>query len=452
MERKLLIALCVFLLLASGCRKFFDVRPNTGAINPVTVKDFEEMLNTDSLALCNYILADFMSDDVRLEDAHLAVDVASPYVRSYLWNAEIWKPGEQDFMYNASYTRILQMNIVLDRIGRTTGDEKQKSIIRAQAQINRAWYYLQLASLYGPDYRETTAAADLAVPLVLHPDASVQPARATVKQVYDQVLQDLTAAVATPDLPGMGQDVVHPGKAAGYALLARTYLYMARYPDALAAAQAALNINSSLLKYQQDYAGPVSLLDLSKNPETLLARLCVDYDFIRIRQFMFHINPSLYAVLDSNDIRLLNCFGEGGPYINGASINALAFNYSLGVPEVMLIKAECLARQGDEDGALALVNELRKNRQITYDPVNNTTDVLTTVLEERRRELYYHGGLRLFDLKRLNRDDRFAQTLQRFADDGTTVRATLPPNSPRYLMPFSPVIIANNPAIIQNPR
>ncbi|MGF6849348.1 hypothetical protein QFZ51_004583 [Chitinophaga sp. W3I9] len=142
----------------------------------------------------------------------------------------------------------------------------------------------------------------------------------------------------------------------------------------------------------------------------------------------------------------------GGLYINGLAFSGTAYDYSLGVPEVMLIKAECLARQQDAAGALALVNELRKNRLVTYAPLNSSTDVLTTVLEERRRELFYHGGLRLFDLKRLNRDSRFAQTLQRFADNGTTLKATLTANSPRYLMPFSPLIIANNPAIIQNPR
>lgn len=445
-------ALCVLLFLSPGCKKFFDVRPSTTSINPTTIRDFEEMLNSDSLALCNYLLADFMSDDVRLEDAHLSADAVSSYTRSYLWEQTIWKPGESDFMYNASYTRILQMNIVLERIGRSTGSEQQKSVIRAQAQINRAWYYLQLASFYGADYQAATAATDLAVPLVLLPDASEQPVRASVQQVYDQIIRDLTAAVATPDLPGMGQDVMHPGKAAGYALLARIYLNMAKYPDALNAAQSALTINSQLLKYNRDYVVPSSLLDLSKNPEILLARLCVDYDFYSIRHTAFRISPTLHTALDSNDVRLFSNFADGGLYINGANFNAVVFDYSLGVPEVMLIKAECLARQEDAAGALALVNELRKNRLITYDPLNSSTDVLTTVLQERRRELFCHGGLRLFDLKRLNRDDRFAQTLQRFADNGTTLKATLTANSPRYLMPFSPIIIANNPAIIQNPR
>jgi tetratricopeptide (TPR) repeat protein len=448
----LLVAVSALLFLHAGCKKFLDVRPNTTSTNPTTIGDFEEILNNDSLALCNYLLADFMSDDVQLENAHLSADAVSSYTQSYLWGAAIWKPGEPDLMYNSSYTRILQMNIILDRIGRTTGTEQQKSVIRAQAQINRAWYYLQLASIYGADYQAATAATDLAVPLVLLPDAGAQPVRATVQQAYNQVLADLSAAVATPGLPGMGQDVVHPGKAAGYALLARVYLNMAQYPDALSAAQAALAINNKLLKYDGDYIAPSSILDLSKNPETLLARLCLDYSFYSIRNTAFLISPTLRAVLDSNDRRLLSNFGPGNIYINGSAFNAMAFNYSLGVPEVMLIKAECLARQGDGAGALDVVNELRKNRLITYTPLGSTANIMNTVLQEKRRELCYHGGLRLFDLKRLNRDNGYAQTLQRVADNGTTVVSTLPANSPRYLLPFSPVIIANNPSIIQNPR
>jgi starch-binding outer membrane protein, SusD/RagB family len=445
------VAALIILLLSTGCKKFLNVRPSTTAVNPTTVSDFQQMLNTDSLALCSFTIADISSDDVRLTDAMVAGQPGISYTNAWLWASTIWNPGDQDFMYNSTYARILQMNIILSKIDAAQDSAGQKDIVRAQAQINRAWYYLQLANLYGWDYQATTAASDLAVPLVLSPDANALPSRATVQQVYDQVLQDLLAAVAAPGLPGMGATIVQPGRAAGFGLLATTYLYMGNYQQAEAAADSALAIHNTLWNYNTSYFKPNNLLDLSQNPEILLGRLCMDYNFYAIYTGPFYISPTLDSLLGSNDTRFTKNFNSGGDYTisNG---QYLIFNYSITTPAVLLIKAECMARRGDSTDAIGLLNQLRQNRLINYTPLAGNVDVLTEVLNERRRELFYHGGSRLFDLKRLNRDSQFAQTLQRVADDGVTVVATLAPGSPRYLMPFAPIIVANNPNIVQNAR
>ncbi len=73
----------VFLLL-TGCSKFLDVRPSTNIVNPTTVSDFEEMLNNDSIALCNFVLADVMTDDVGMSDGMLAADKSAYFAHAYL--------------------------------------------------------------------------------------------------------------------------------------------------------------------------------------------------------------------------------------------------------------------------------------------------------------------------------------------------------------------------------
>jgi tetratricopeptide (TPR) repeat protein len=453
MKRSFLYSFCFLLILSGGCKKFLDVRPDTTSVNPTTINDFEEILNSDSLALCDFFLADLVSDDVRMTDITLSQDTTSFYSRAYLWGANIWNPGDEDVTYNSTYSRILQMNIILAKIDASNGSDQRKNIVRAQAQINRAWYYLQLVNLYGLDYQSATASNDLAVPLILLPNANQLPARTTVQRVYDQILQDLTAAAASVGLPSMGQTIVQPGKASAYGLLAKTYLYMGNYPQALNAADTALSIKNTLLDYNSNYLMPASLIDLSKNPEVLLGKLCIDHGFTNKYFNGICIGTTLRALLDSNDTRLLNNFNNDTLYnINVTLSYQQVFNYSVTVPEVLLIKAECLARQGDAAGAISLLNQLRQNRLVQYTPLDNNIDALTAVLEERRRELFYHGGSRLFDLKRLNRAGVFTQALQRIADDHTSVLATLPLNSPRYLMQFSPIIVANNPQIIQNPR
>lgn len=127
-------------------------------------------------------------------------------------------------------------------------------------------------------------------------------------------------------------------------------------------------------------------------------------------------------------------------------------NYNIGVPEMMLIKAEALARKNDSQ-ALDILNELRKYRFTEEDYTMLTKDadksLLDIVLEERRRELVL-SGLRWFDMKRLVNEGIYTKTLTRTTPDGTV--HTLAPGSNRYLFPIPQSIINKNSNIVQNPR
>lgn len=58
--------------------------------------------------------------------------------------------------------------------------------------------------------------------------------------------------------------------------------------------------------------------------------------------------------------------------------------------DALLMKAECLARTGDNSGALAIVNEIREKRKA---PLLSNLDLLD-ILDERGRELYWEGHRR----------------------------------------------------------
>jgi hypothetical protein len=116
-----------------------------------------------------------------------------------------------------------------------------------------------------------------------------------------------------------------------------------------------------------------------------------------------------------------------------------------------LIRAECYARAGNISSAMSDLNTLLKTRWVsgTYTDMTATTadEALGKVLIERRKELLMRGQ-RWTDLRRLNKDSRFAVTLQRVIN-GTTY--TLPPNDLRYtlLIPYNVIQISG---IQQNPR
>lgn len=469
----------IITIAASGCKKFLDVRTDSNvAVVPRTTADYGEILNNSQLATPDYLVADIATDDIMIANSTVTSNPASYYIGAYSWAPVVWQPTDADPMYNNSYRMILQTNLIIDHIDHASGGTSaQRHIIKAQAEINRAYYYFQLVNLYGTVYQSATAATDLAVPLSLHVDASAYPPRATVQQIYNQILQDLQDAENTAELPDFGVDVIHPGMAAAHALLARVYLFMGNYTSALNEANAALAIRSTLLDYNSfSFASgsdpskgvngkPVALTDQAQNPEMLLTRINTITDFYT-RFSSPYIGPTLQALFDqSNDLRFIYNFSS--VYSNPAkkyipayflyNNSQLVFNYSIGVSEILLVKAECLARQGDAATALSALNTLRKMRYRTGAAgvilsTSNADIVLKYTLEERRRELFLHGGLRLFDLKRLNLDNRFKVDIQRTSEVNGSVTATLPAGSPRYLFPFAPTTIANNANIIQNPR
>lgn len=458
------LAICSIWSL-SACKKFLTVAPASTNVNPVSIKDFQEMLNSDSLSSCHYFLFDVMSDDLTMTDAQLAA-TSNYYQRSYIWQSQIWNPSDADDAYNSSYTRILQMNIILDRVNsapiNADNTEQNKNLVISQALINRAWYYLQLVNAYGPAYDKNTATTDLAVPLVTTANNTTLLPRATVAQVYNQIITDLKTAVSNPNLTSKGVDIIHPGKASGYALLARAYLYQGDYTNASLYADSVLATQNTLLSYSStSYVKLTQLANLASNPETLLGRVTTDLAFYSFYTSAIMPSSTLTSTLTTSDLRFSKVFSSASRYSPPTYYivdnNSMIFDNSVAVPEVMLIKAECLARAGNAADAGALITRLRKARlsdyafsieNRTYTPAN----ILGYVLDERRRELFYHGGLRLFDLKRLNKEAALQKDITRVSTSTGNVIATLPAGSPRYLVPFSPTVIAANPNIIQNPR
>ena len=79
--------------------------------------------------------------------------------------------------------------------------------------------------------------------------------------------------------------------------------------------------------------------------------------------------------------------------------------------------------------------------------VTDADELLRIILQERRKELLFRS-LRWTDLRRLNKDSRFAVTLTRKLNNDTY---TLPPNDARYVLPIPQQEIEES-GIQQNPR
>jgi tetratricopeptide (TPR) repeat protein len=127
-------------------------------------------------------------------------------------------------------------------------------IARGQALFIRGLVYFELVKFFGLPYSDGNAASNPGVPLVLEPTSGIDDgsfvARSTVQQVYQQVVTDLTTAAGLLS-PTDGE---FANSVAAYAVLARAYLQMGDYANALTATNNALSEASGNYAILPDYA------------------------------------------------------------------------------------------------------------------------------------------------------------------------------------------------------
>ena len=451
--------------MLTGCNDYLDIKPKGEKI-PTTVSDYETLLNYESVQKVSDTYPAYLTDDVFLPD--VAEGTATPGLNSvdqsirnlYLFKKEVFGDAQDDGFWFASYNRIYYYNTVIDNIMDADGsDEQQKLSIRAEALISRALEYLYLVNGYAKYYDVRTAESDPGVPLILDEDISKKNlVRASVKDVYAQIQSDLQTAL--PNLPMQAKgNAFRASKAAGYGVLAKMYLYMGNYAEALKAANAVLEMNNSLLdlkKYAvvkaQSSIGRTNVPQDIDNPENI---------YIKFAPYVYGLSSKVFgsdeliSLFSEDDMRLQVYFTKNfrniptDKYVWAPYLRA---NLAVSSPEIYLIAAECEAREGSIERAIALINKLRDNR------IKNNTDIVATdrndalqkVLEERRRELAMSGMVRYIDLKRLNQESQFAKTVTHVTGEGTF---SLEPNSPLYVLPIpAKVMRFNKNSMQQNER
>ena len=451
--------------MLTGCNDYLDIKPKGEKI-PTTVSDYETLLNYESVQKVSDTYPAYLTDDVFLPD--VAEGTATPGLNSvdqsirnlYLFKKEVFGDAQDDGFWFASYNRIYYYNTVIDNIMNADGsDEQQKLSIRAEALISRALEYLYLVNGYAKYYDVRTAESDPGVPLILDEDISKKNlVRASVKDVYAQIQSDLQTAL--PNLPMQAKgNAFRASKAAGYGVLAKMYLYMGNYAEALKAANEVLEINNSLLDLKK-YAvvkakssiGRTNVPQDIDNPENI---------YIKFAPYVYGLSSKVFgsdeliSLFSEDDMRLQVYFTKNfrniptDKYVWAPYLRA---NLAVSSPEIYLIAAECEAREGSIERAIALINKLRDNR------IKNNTDIVATdrndalqkVLEERRRELAMSGMVRYIDLKRLNQESQFAKTVTHVTGEGTF---SLEPNSPLYVLPIpAKVMRFNKNSMKQNER
>lgn len=460
MRNKIYLLLLCFAGCFISCDSFLDIQPK-GIVIPKNYEDYEKLINYAQLLKASDSYPNFMTDDVYLpDDGDINFNgLEVPNRNLYTFQAEIFGDAETDGLWEYSYNRIYYYNTIIEDVMNVEDAtlEKKRSL-RAEALLGRAFEYLTLVNAYANHYDKNTAATDPGIPLML--DKNINKSnleRATVQQVYDQILTDLdTAALYLPDKQ---KTAYRASKPVGLGMLARMYLYMGEYKEALKYAKLSLEENSSLLDLKnysvvdpEQSIGRIDVPDGADNPENI---------YIRLAPWTFGFSGTafgsdeLVALYDhDNDMRFKLFFSNyawGVNYDNYLWLPYIYANMAMSVPEVILIAAECEARVGSKEQAMLYLDQLLDKRIVGYQAQNAATneEALDKVLTERRKEMCMLGCSRVIDLKRLNREARYAKTITHVANGQTY---TLEANSPKYIFPIPPKVLSFNPNMVPNGR
>ena len=174
--------------------------------------------------------------------------------------------------------------------------------IIGQALLIRAMCHFDQCRAYAQPYNYTADASHLGVPILLRtPGANDTPSRATVREVYAQVLADLKQA-STLLTDEMATDYHYGSLQAVRCMFSRVYLYMEDWENALRYAK--LAIGTQQLAKGDDYLGMFD--NLTKQGEAIF-RLSGDKMSGYLKSFYENSclpADTLLSLYDKDDIRL----------------------------------------------------------------------------------------------------------------------------------------------------
>lgn len=451
-----IITILLFAFSMASCRKYVEDVPVQGQRVLVYTDDYRALMdNRDKQEVGLGSAPQLSCDDLDMADTALASYFGSDAIRLaiYTWAKPFLQVDQQDYDWNYLYTAMYVYNVVINGVLDSKGGNMAlKNDLLGEALIQRAFNYFILVNMYARQYDASTAAKDPGVPVLLKPELFVDLTRASVQATYDRILADIRQAI--PLLPNVQQINSRAGKAAAYALLSKVYLNMRDFTNAAAYADSTLAISGSLYDYNTAVASTPYVFPTQFNdPQVILRKVP------RQLSGTPQLSQSLLDLLGTKDLRYALFVRTGNTFYPAFSgMGFWSRDYygdgsavGLTVNETWLIKAECLARSGKKDEAIAMLNTLRKLRFRPADYADLTAatadDALRLVIDERRRE-FFGAGLRWFDQRRLDKDPLFAKPMVRILKGNTY---TLAPGSNGFVFPLAPILISQNPEMKQNP-
>ncbi|NML19246.1 RagB/SusD family nutrient uptake outer membrane protein [Pseudoflavitalea sp. G-6-1-2] len=465
-----LLALTIAASLTSCKKDFIELNPPTSVDPAVALRSEADARNAMSGAYAGLrgvgfygralmIYGDLLGDNIYQHVNNSNRYTAFNNLNYTVANADILSTWTQ------GYNVILRANNIINCALPSSPTMDQ---IRGEALAVRALSYFSLVRYYARPYTDNPA--NPGVPLVVKYDAFAKPGRATVEEVYTQIVTDLNTAftlMTAPNTnsPASAKNSSQFTKYGAKALLAKVYLTMGKMPEALVAAKDVIDNSGYKTLSASDIVGYWSnssfRTDLTETLFEVSADAVSNNSFDGLSYIYsqngnygdFVVNDAFYAIFSANDARRQLMPVVARPKPNGVAVPTVdkfpviqgdvSDTKVLRMSEMYLIAAE--ASVGVDDiQAQTYVNYITSRRNA--DPILSTgAALLEDILTERRKELAFEGD-RFMDLQRLKRN------IDRGANFPTSVR-NIPYSNFRRLFPIPQTELDANPTLRpqQNP-
>ncbi|MDR1344436.1 MAG: RagB/SusD family nutrient uptake outer membrane protein [Tannerellaceae bacterium] len=351
--------------------------------------------------------------------------------------------------WECTYQMINKINVVIEGL-RTAAEENTLTAAQAadgEAEIRflRALGLHELLVFFSMPYGATPDASHYGVPVSLEPintvekvAAAKEAGRLSVKQTYDQILEDLEYAEANLVDTRSGNDkIVRATKGAAIAAKARIYQHMGDWNKVISESakivSAAAPFTSPIGGYQLTARPDGVFANNSSNTESLFSIENSDTDNPTTNGCLYQmyygrslvcvspiiINASFWLESDIRREQLIelgNRYGSKDAYWSTKYRSSLFADYApvIRYAEALLNYAEAEARvNGVTQKAVDLLNAVRNravtdaSKQFTITSFANADALVTAILQERRIE-FLAEGRRWPDIHRLTYDQKFA--------------------------------------------
>lgn len=450
---KFILLLPVFILLMS-CDTL-EYKPKDQLTDDV-VGESAEMLaditdgNYSTLRARNYLRNRHFTQEMTSDDIVLVKSTGDNLMLTYAFEHHVDHDRARE-LWETAYRGLYPINQVIESIDDDASEDKLQ--LKGENLFLRALMHFDLVRIFGRPYSQDPE-NNLGVIIRDNTDIDALPPRSTVKETYEFMVNDLLKAA---ELMTVGKSSIYASKEAAMALLARIYLYMGDYNNAIKYADEVINSGRYELVSTDQFGDYFTILP-ENNPETIFAIKLLESENMGKGSIgsMYHAIDGgwgeIYAskpyreliyenenderinfitpdfVYDEDGNKIPDSSEESGyrvskrndyskyyidKYTREGGVPLLSSPVVLRLAEMYLIKAEAFAKTSREEEAIEMVNIIREragltgNQLFSISDLNGYDTVLDVVLAEKRLELAWEGH-RSYDLfnndRPVNRD------------------------------------------------
>jgi hypothetical protein len=451
------------LFYASCSKSYLELTPQQSVSDEKALLNFEDLNSTitgiyNQISLSPYYgrymfaIPDVMADDVKQ-------NAQANRIRDYAEHVVNKSDADASNLWTGMYSAINSANNIINSdIKVTESIQSEKDNIMGEAYALRGLVYFDLVRLFAQSYTFTADASHPGVPLILDFDPTRKPERNTVREVYDQIIADMTKAISLMKSTSRSKNSNTLSSTSVKALLSRVYLYKEDWANAEAMATSVIDAgyslvpNGSYLNLWTTDNSTESIFEISMTPSDNRGSNSLAGLYIKEIYGDYLPSKDVVDLYDTSDARL-KVF-KTDPLLAGAyapyrmnkypDVNGYDNIKVIRLAEIYLIRAEARANIGTNIAGAQQDLDIVRNRALPSAlPTTETGQALKDkIMLERRLELCFEGQ-RLWDLMRKKKDIIRYQC--------TAVKCQIPYGDGSNVLPIPQVETDTNPNISQNP-